>query len=78
MSYLSYKSSIFFKYKSQPGNNDDTQDESDSDPPSSQILNGTSGQKEYKPPDVNAYDPKMYQDLPVSSEVKDIFKYIEK
>ncbi|CAF0884891.1 unnamed protein product [Rotaria sp. Silwood1] len=58
--------------------NDDTQDETDSDPPSSQISNGASGQKEYKSSDVNAYDPKMYQDLPVSTEVKDIFKYIEK
>jgi hypothetical protein len=40
-------------------------------------LNGGSGQKEYKPPDLDAYDPKMYQDLPVSSEVKDIFIYLD-
>ncbi len=66
------------KYKFQPDNNDDTQDESDSNPPSSQILNDASGKKEYKQPDTDAYDPKMYHDLPVSSEVKDIFKYIEK
>ncbi|CAF1522076.1 unnamed protein product [Rotaria magnacalcarata] len=58
--------------------NDDTQDETDSDPPSSQMSNGAGGQKEYKSSDVNAYDPKMYHDLPVSAEVKDIFKYIEK
>jgi hypothetical protein len=36
------------------------------------------GQKEYRAPDPNAYDPKMYGDLPVSSEIKDLFKYIEK
>ncbi|CAF0799331.1 unnamed protein product [Rotaria sordida] len=57
---------------------DDTQGESDSDPPSSQILNGTAGQKEYKAPDPNAYDPSMYRDLPVSLEIKDLFKCIEK
>ncbi|CAF0926449.1 unnamed protein product [Rotaria sp. Silwood1] len=57
---------------------DDTQGETDSDPASSQILNRTSGQKEYKVPDPNAYDPSMYRDLPVSSEIKDLFKCIEK
>jgi hypothetical protein len=39
---------------------------------------GGGGQKEYRAPDPNAYDPKMYGDLPVSSEIKDLFKYIEK
>lgn len=60
------------------GDDDDTQGDSQSDPPSSQILNGTGGQKEYKAPDTNAYDPKMYRDLPVSAEIKDLFKYIDK
>lgn len=41
-------------------------------------MNGGTGQKEYRAPDPDAYDPKMYHDLPVSGEVKDIFKYIEK
>ena len=41
-------------------------------------MNGGTGQKEYRAPDADAYDPKMYHDLPVSGEVKDIFKYIEK
>ncbi|CAF2395189.1 unnamed protein product [Rotaria sp. Silwood2] len=57
---------------------DDTQGETDSDPASSQILNGVRGQKEYKAPDPNAYDPSMYRDLPVSSEIKELFKCIEK
>ncbi|CAF3780686.1 unnamed protein product [Rotaria magnacalcarata] len=58
---------------------DDTQGDSDYDPPSSQILNGgAGGQKEYRAPDPNAYDPSLYRDLPVSSEIKDLFKCIEK
>jgi hypothetical protein len=74
-----FHQSSILKYKFQPDNNDDdTQEGSDSDPPSSQIANGAIGQKEYKPADADAYDPKMYQDLPVSAEVKDVFKYIEK
>ncbi|CAF0809379.1 unnamed protein product [Adineta steineri] len=61
------------------GENDETQGDSESDPDSSQALHGGGGgQKEYKAPDPNAYDPKMYRDLPVSAEIKDLFKYIEK
>ncbi len=68
---------IIYYFESQDDDNDDTQGDSQSDPPSSQILNGGSGQKEYKAPDPNAYDPKMYRDLPVSAEIKDLFKYID-
>lgn len=42
------------------------------------MLHGATGQKEYKAPDANAYDPTMYRDLPVSSEIKELFNYIEK
>lgn len=35
-------------------------------------------QKEYKSPDMTVFDPKMYLDLPVSADVKDIFQLIEK
>lgn len=41
-------------------------------------MNNTGGQKEYRAPDAGAYDPKMYRDLPVSGEIKDLFKYIDK
>ncbi|CAF1166642.1 unnamed protein product [Adineta steineri] len=58
--------------------NDETQEESESDGASSQMSNGPTGQREYKQPDTDAYDPKMYQDLPVPLEVKDLFKYIDK
>ncbi|CAF1006712.1 unnamed protein product [Adineta steineri] len=58
--------------------NDETQEESESDGASSQMSNGPAGQREYKQPDTDAYDPKMYQDLPVPLEVKDLFKYIDK
>ncbi|CAF0925448.1 unnamed protein product [Adineta ricciae] len=58
---------------------DETQGDSDSDQGSSQALHDAgNGQKEYKAPDPNAYDPKMYRDLPVSAEIKDLFKYIDK
>lgn len=42
------------------------------------MLHGASGQKEYKAPDPNAYDSKMYRDLPVSAEIKELFTYIDK
>ena len=42
------------------------------------MLEGAPGQKEYKAPDPDAYDPKMYRDLPVSAEIKELFKYIDK
>ncbi|CAF0821605.1 unnamed protein product [Adineta ricciae] len=55
----------------------DTQDESGSEPHSSEMSPGAHEQQEYKH-DVDVYDPKMYHDLPVAPEVKDIFSYIEK
>jgi hypothetical protein len=42
------------------------------------VLNNANGQKEYKAPDTATYDPKLYRDLPVSSEIKELFKYIDK
>ena len=55
----------------------DTQDESGSEPHSSEMSPGAHEQQEYKH-DVDVYDPKMYHDLPVAPEVKDIFSCIEK
>ena len=42
------------------------------------MMNNTGGQKEYRAPDDGAYDPKLYRDLPVSSEIKELFTHIDK
>jgi len=77
---LQHEQPIHYRQGASPQDehHDDTQDESDSDPPSSERIDNTMGQKEYKAPDPDAYDPKMYRDLPVSSEIKELFKYIDK
>lgn len=66
----------------QHGNNngENTPDESESEERSFQASHGASGQQEYKhsDPDPDMYDPKMYHDLPVTADVKEIFSFIEK
>lgn len=77
--FQSHCLSIFiFFFKNDDDDDDDTQRDSQSDPPSFQMTNNAGGQKEYRTTDEGGYDPNLYRDLPVSSEIKELFTCIDK